>query len=184
MVNALGIDPGLANCGWAQMALNGAVTVEACGVITTEPAKKKAGIHTAHDIIRRVEYLYRELYSLAGSVDLICIEGISIPRNSSATLKLGTAFGAITALAARLGVPLLQASTKEVRDALGGWTGAGKDPRIEHVKRRYPGILDGLNLSHLEHAADAIGVVLALQHDPVVLAMRRMREFPPDRGAA
>lgn len=176
MVNLLGVDPGLANCGWARVGVNGTVQIFAVGVIETEPAKKKAKLHHSHDTIRRIDYLYRQLHKLSLGCDAICMEGISIPRNSSATLKLGAAFGVITALAAALDVPLLQASTAEVRDALGGAPKGGKDPRIETIERIYPGLLDTLNQGAKEHAVDAVGVALALQHDPVILGMRRVRE--------
>lgn len=176
VVTLLGIDPGFAALGLAQVELVGSgERVAELGVVRTAKSNRKRGIRASDDNVRRIIELAQAVEPwVAPDVIAICVESQSWPRSSAVCGKLGMAWGVVGALAARHQLPVLQASPKEIKRAVTGKATASKDAVQTALEARYgPLRLPEQRTLH-EHACDALGAVAACLEAPVVLMARRM----------
>jgi crossover junction endodeoxyribonuclease RuvC len=179
----LGIDPGLANFGWALVDFSnqGEKLVE-CGVIRTEKSDEKRNVLASDDNFRRTRDVAKPLLTLFKKYDFaaICAESMSFPRSSSAAAKMAMTWGAIAMLAVEYNLPVSQASPQEIKKTLCGRKDASKEEIEEAVKKRYPtmeGLLDEQKLanSYREHAYDAgAAIITALETSEVIRAFRSL----------
>ncbi len=175
-MTVLGIDSGLASCGLAVVRLlpAGEELVRAW-VFTSKPSDRKVGVRAADDLARRARELAAEVIDAleAHRPVAIAIEAPSWPRNAGSAAKMGAAFGVVFALAQRFDLPLVQASPMDVKLAVTGRKTAAKDEVVLAVETRFPGIEWPRQTTLWEHAADAVGVVLAcLDSEPLRMARR------------
>ena len=175
-MTVVGIDSGLATCGIAVLRLLPAgEELVYTGVFTSKPSDRKQAVRAADDLARRA----RELAVVLSSVleqhrpIAIAIEAPSWPRNAGSAAKMGAAFGVVFALAQRFDLPLVQASPMDVKKAVTGRKTASKDEVVLAVETRFPAITWPPQTGLWEHAADAVGVVLAcLDSEPLRMARR------------
>ena len=117
----LGVDPGLSRCGYGLVRSEGRqLQAEAAGVIRTDPndplAKRLADLQ--HDIRVLIE---------EQKPDEIAVERVLFQVNAKTAMQTSHASGVIMADGAASGCPVTLYSPNEVKSAVAGWGGAGKD---------------------------------------------------------
>ena len=173
----VGVDPGLATMGVVLMELfPDKEIVRGATVFTTKPETKKRAVRASDDNVRRATYLYTQLSKRLDKyeVNAICIEAQSWPRNASASAKVGISWGVIIAAAAERGLPMLQASPQAIKKALTGSNQASKLDVQAAVLTLYPGMKLPKQKTLREHAADAVGAVVACFDSDVVKMVRQL----------
>jgi len=159
-VFVLGIDPGLSRCGYGvlESLAGGRARAVAAGVITT-PA--------AAPLPERLGELQREIRSLLGqsSPAVVAVERVFFQTNVRTAMGVGQASGIVMAEAINAGCEVAQYGPNEVKQAVAGWGGAGKD-EIERMVQRLLGIDHPLRPVD---AADAVALALChLAHEPTL----------------
>ncbi|WP_040494867.1 crossover junction endodeoxyribonuclease RuvC [Ilumatobacter nonamiensis] len=149
----LGIDPGLTRCGYAVVDGRGPSNVRAVsmGVIRT-PA--------SDPLATRLATLRMEFTSLIAEFepDVVAVEQVFFQVNVRTAMATGQASGLALAEAAIAGCEVIQYTPNQVKDAVAGWGGAGKEQVQKMVQAR-------LKLSTLPKPADAAdAAALALTH--------------------
>ena len=146
----LGLDPGLASTGF------GAIFC----------AKEPPRLHTAgriettagDPIAKRLFQIFEDINSLLAKLrpELVAIENVfSLVRYPKAGIILGQVLGVIYLSAYQHGLPILEITPKEVKNALVG-TGSATKQQIKSATGRILGIREFSSL----HAADAVAVAL------------------------
>ncbi|MBA3287611.1 MAG: crossover junction endodeoxyribonuclease RuvC, partial [Acidimicrobiia bacterium] len=127
----LGIDPGLTRCGYAVLDAKGAgaPTPVAMGVIRT-PA--------ADPLPQRLAALRVELVKLLTEFrpDAVAVEHVFFQVNVRTAMSVGQASGLALAEAAAAGCEVAQYTPNQVKDAVAGWGGAGKEQVQRMVQAR------------------------------------------------
>ena len=128
----LGIDPGLTRCGYGAVRQeNGQPVAVVSGVLTTP---------TTNPLAERLAELLRELRLLFArlSPEVVVVERVLFQTNARTAMSVGQASGLALAAAAEAGIPVVQYSPNEVKQAVTGWGNAGKD----QVQRMVQVLLD------------------------------------------
>jgi crossover junction endodeoxyribonuclease RuvC len=163
-VFVLGIDPGLSRCGFGAVRQVGArPEVVASGVITTPPGG---------DLPARLAQLAGELRELLRRTgpDVVVVERVLFQANARTAMSVGQASGLALVAAAERGVPVVQYSPNEVKQAVTGWGGAGK----EQVQRMVQALLRLPEKPSPPDRADALALALChLAVAPLVAAAER-----------
>lgn len=143
----LGIDPGIANCGWA--IVDESRKIIDCGVIKTT-------IKLDHD--ERIAHVYDGLYMLAFKHRVAQIVNERLPYNSKmvSTSNINEVIGAIAVMAVRIGVRRIEYSPMTAKKRIVGTAKATKEEVMAEVRRR------GWQGNLVEHSADA--AILALTY--------------------
>lgn len=181
MTRVLGVDAGFANFGFAVMEFDGPWDrLIAMGVIRTQKGEKKRMVLASDDNVRRARLISSELAKLfvAHSIRGVCAEAMSYPRSSSVAAKMAMAFGVVASLAESFGLPIVQASPKEIKKLVVGIGSASKEDVMIAVNARFSEaakLVTGLPKSLHEHAYDAAAAVAACAGSDVMLAIRGSR---------
>ena len=149
----LGIDPGLTRCGYAALMAGGGGSVSpiALGVIRTSPSAA---------LPARLAELRRELAALMAELrpDVVAVEHVFFQVNVRTAMSVGQASGLALAEAASCGCEVVQYTPNQVKQAVAGWGGAGKEQVQRMVQVR-------LGLTAPPKPADAAdAAALALCH--------------------
>ena len=117
----MGVDPGMSRCGYGQVRKEGRqLTAEAAGVIRTDPndalAKRLADLQ--YDIRTLIE---------EQKPDAIAVERVLFQVNAKTAMQTSHASGVIMAEGAASGCSVTLYSPNEIKSAVAGWGGAGKD---------------------------------------------------------
>jgi crossover junction endodeoxyribonuclease RuvC len=152
-VFVLGIDPGLSRCGYAclETGAGHSVRAVAIGVITTPPSSP---------LPQRLAELRGELTALLEELhpDAVAVEHVFFQVNVRTAMSVGQASGLALAEAASRGCEVAQYTPNQVKEAVAGWGGAGKEQVARMVAAR-------LGLSEPPKPADAAdAAALALCH--------------------
>ena len=152
-VRVLGIDPGLTRCGYAVVDGNGpgAARAVSLGVIRTPPSD---------DLPQRLSALRDELVALIREFEphVVAVERVFFQVNVRTAMSVGQASGLALCEAAAAGCEVVQYTPNEVKDAVAGYGGAGKQQVAKMVQAR-------LRLSAAPKPADAAdAAALALCH--------------------
>ncbi len=146
----LGLDPGLASTGFGAVECDRTSScLIKCGYVKTSP-----GEH----ISNRLFQIYSDLNHLIRVIrpDLVAIENaFSLVRYPRAGILLGGVLGIIYLSVSQNGLPMVEITPKEVKNALVGHGGADKSQVKETIKKL-------LNISDLKsfHASDALAIAL------------------------
>jgi crossover junction endodeoxyribonuclease RuvC len=167
-VFVLGVDPGLSRCGYGLLESlgGGKARAVAAGVITT-PA--------AAPLPDRLGELQREIRALLDQAQpaVVAVERVFFQTNVRTAMSVGQASGVVMAEAVNAGCDVAQYGPNEVKQAVAGWGGAGKD-EIERMVQRLLGIDRPLRPVD---AADAVALALChLAHEPTRSRIARVRE--------
>jgi crossover junction endodeoxyribonuclease RuvC len=156
----LGVDPGLTRCGYA--------AIEAAGAGTGRPLSLGVIRTPATDPLpNRLAELRLELAALIAEFrpDVVAVEHVFFQVNVRTAMSVGQASGLALAQAAEAGCEVVQYTPNQVKQAVAGWGGAGKEQVQRMVQTR-------LGLSAPPKPADAAdAAALAICH----LAMAPMR---------
>jgi Holliday junction resolvasome RuvABC endonuclease subunit len=192
MTHVLGIDPGFASIGLAVVKVTaGNLAPVRLDVLTTKKSTSKKNILASDDNMRRVRDISLGICLLLEefSVQAICMESLSFPRNASSAAKVAMSVGAIGAISASLNIPVLQASPAEIKKAVGAEKMvSGKSPKEraqarlsskvkvqESILKMFPeASLSGIPRSLHEHAVDALASVVACSTSELFGLMRRL----------
>jgi Holliday junction resolvasome RuvABC endonuclease subunit len=149
----LGVDPGIAHCGWALVA--GGELVER-GAVVTERDGKATG-----DQQRRLAEVGRVLHGLIHRADLVVVEwpGGGFGRNAHSAAQTAAAAGAIAGMAWGVGRKVNAPAPVTWRAHFGHKR--GQDELLHgELTARYHEQLAGLRKGDLPHVLDAIGLAL------------------------
>ena len=119
------------------------------GVLTTPVSSPLA---------ERLAQLLKELRSLFSrlSPEVVVVERILFQNNARTAMAVGQASGLALAAAAEAGIPVVQYSPNEVKQAVAGWGNAGKD----QVQRMVQTLLDLPEKPTPPDRADALALAL------------------------
>jgi len=153
-VRILGIDPG------SQRTGVGIVDVDAAG-LTTHVFHTAVNLLDNDNFPLRPKQIFEELRDivLAHRPDEVAIERVFMARNPDSALKLGQARGAAICAAVHSGLPVIEYAAKEVKQAVVGSGGAGKQ-QVQHMI----GILLNISQKLQADAADALAVAITHAH--------------------
>lgn len=148
----LGIDPGLTRCGYAVLDAHGqSIDVVSLGVLRT-PA--------ADPLPARLARLHQDLCDLLDEFrpTSVAVEQVFFQVNVRTAMSVGQASGLALAAASAAGCEVVQYTPNQVKEAVTGWGGAGKEQVQRMVQAR-------LRLSTPPKPADAAdAAALALCH--------------------
>ena len=161
----LGIDPGLTRCGYAVVDARNITSARAVsmGVIRTRPSEPLAS---------RLATLRTDFTSLIAEFepDAVAVEQVFFQVNVRTAMATAQASGLALAEAAIAGCDVIQYTPNQVKDAIAGWGGAGKEQVQKMVQAR-------LNLATLPEPADAAdAAAIALTHLAMSPVGRHLRQ--------
>ncbi|MFT6391946.1 MAG: crossover junction endodeoxyribonuclease RuvC [Ilumatobacter sp.] len=164
-IRILGIDPGLTRCGYAVIEGRGMGSARALsmGVIRTSPSDALAS---------RLAALRLEFTSLIAEFkpDAVAVEQVFFQANVRTAMATAQASGLALAEAALAGCEVIQYTPNQVKDAVAGWGGAGKEQVQKMVQAR-------LKLTALPEPADAAdAAAIALTHLAMSPIGRQLRQ--------
>lgn len=153
----MGIDPGLTRCGYAVVAMESVSHIRplSLGVIRTDRDQDLAG---------RLAQLHSDIEALLHefSPHAVAVEQVFFQNNVRTAMSVGQASGIALALAQRHGCVVASYTPSQVKDAVAGWGGAGKQQIQKMVQAR-------LGLATIPQPADAAdAAAIALCHCSVV----------------
>ena len=160
----LGIDPGLSRCGYGAVRRQAGQSVaEAAGVIVTPPSDP---------LPVRLAALLAELRGLLADVqpDVVVVERVLFQANARTAMAVGQASGLALAMAAEMGLPVVQYSPNEVKQSVTGYGSATK----AQVQRMVQSLLSLPETPRPPDAADALALALChLASAPLLERARR-----------
>lgn len=177
----LGIDPGLANLGWAVLEVSDRACFRAVGTLETEKITRKGTVRAAADNTRRTMILAEAVGAilLEWEISLICGEELSFMRNASAAAKNAMSWAAVVAVAAVGQVGVIEISPKDLQAAIVGLAGRAKVPVQRAMETRFPELAALWPLGPrgggalVQHASDASAAAYAcLSSNEARAAMR------------
>jgi crossover junction endodeoxyribonuclease RuvC len=146
----LGIDPGIARCGWGVINKNGVkLTTLDFGCIQTSKTVQEE---------KRLFTIYSEILSLCKKYNpsVIAVEKLFFAANAKTALTVGQARGAILVAAGSAHVPISSFTPLEVKLAI---TGYGKADKIQ-VQSMVTKTLGLLQVPEPDDTADALAVAM------------------------
>lgn len=143
----LGIDPGLANTGWAVLADEH--TLIKCGCLVTKIQDSSA---------ERLLKIYKELDDLIKQYEIgeVAIESLFFAKNEKSAMKVAEAIGVIKLCGAKNGLKVVDYTPMQVKMALVGYGKADKE-QVEVMVRTLLNLDQSISPSH---ASDAVAVAL------------------------
>jgi crossover junction endodeoxyribonuclease RuvC len=157
----LGIDPGLANCGFGVVARRGRRLVAADGGVIATPATLAPE--------RRLTQLHARVCALLDEhrPDAVALEALYFGQNARTAFAVGQARGVVLLAAGQRGVRCADYTPQQVKSAVCGAGRAGKD----QVARMVQALLGLPQPPAPDHAADALAVAVChANHAPLVAA--------------
>jgi len=157
----LGLDPGLATLGYGLVKGDGYILeLVAYGVVRT-PAKTP--------LAERLMQLHHELSSIIVQhhPDVAAVEELFFSTNARTAIIVGEARGVTLLTVAEAGVPIVEYTPLQVKQAITGYGQADK-PQMQQMVR----LLLGLNeIPHPDDAADALAVSICHHHSAHMAAL-------------
>lgn len=176
----LGIDPGLANCGFAVVRLTSdSERLVDAGVICTKAQPRKRGVLVGEDNFMRAQSVGRALADLVAKHQpvAVCSEAMSFPQNKTASEKVALSWGVLAAVCTLNDLPCVQPSPQFIKKHMCGARNASKADVEAAVVERYPAsskVLGKVVASRREHAVDAFAVVISSLDGDVIRLIRKV----------
>jgi crossover junction endodeoxyribonuclease RuvC len=154
----LGVDPGLSRCGYGCVEPQGtAARAVALGVLRTAP--DDALPKRLADLQMGIRALLDELRP-----DVVAVERVFFQVNVRTAMAVGQASGIVMAEAHATGAEVVQYTPNQVKEAVAGWGGAGKE-QVGHMVQTLLGLAEAPKPAD---AADAAALALChLAHAPM-----------------
>lgn len=151
----LGIDPGLANTGWAILDRRSSIIDDRefelieCGCLITK---------NSDDSPKRLAEIYEELERLIKKYDItaLAFESLFFAKNAKSALKVSEAIGVIKFCGEKNKIEVVEFTPLQVKMALVGYGRAEKE-QVEMMVRNILCLECGISPSH---ASDAVAVAL------------------------
>jgi crossover junction endodeoxyribonuclease RuvC len=146
----LGIDPGLANCGFGVVVRRGHRLLAADGGVIETPA--------AHPTQRRLASLHERIADLLDEhdPDAVALEALYFGQNVRTAFAVGQARGVVLVAAGQRSVACVDYTPQQVKGAV---CGAGRADKGQ-VARMVQGLLSLPAPPRPDHAADALAVAI------------------------
>lgn len=158
MTTLMGIDPGSRHTGYGVIEQVGnRQRLLTCGIISTTHKDMAPRLGEIHAGLAAVLAEYRP--------EEVGVEQVFVARNADSALKLGHARGAAITAVVNAGLPVFEYSARQVKQAVVGRGGAGKDQVAQMVAW-----LLSLDEVPREDAADALAVAICHANMRVGLA--------------
>lgn len=143
----LGIDPGLANIGWA--ILEDEKRLVKCGCLTTKSSDSET---------KRLGEVYEELEKIIKEfkIDVIAFETLFFAKNKSSALKVAEMIGVIKICGEKNKLEVFGYTPLQIKMALVGYGRAEKE-QVETMVRSILNLEEGISPSH---ASDAVAAAL------------------------
>jgi crossover junction endodeoxyribonuclease RuvC len=177
----LGVDPGFASCGYAEVLLEkDTETVLRMGVIRTQRSGKKRRVLETEDMVRRGRELSSVLGMLVQDSAVVAAESLSYPPSASSSAKLAMCWGVIVAHSQLAKVPILQASPQAIKKHVCDAGNATKDEVRRALQQRFGkhklelAIDSDLPLGQYEHAYDALAAAVCCLDSDTVRMVRKL----------
>lgn len=161
-IRILGLDPGTATTGYGVVDKVGATpTMIDYGAILTSPTQ------SAPD---RLLDIYNQLNAIIDeySPDVIVMERLFFAKNQTTAIAVGKACGVMQFAAARRGIPVVEYTPMEVKQAVVGYGGAEKK-QVQFMIQR---ILNLREIPKPDDAADALALCLCHAHSEKLKALK------------
>lgn len=173
----LGLDVGLAALGWAvvDLSADGERVVD-LGTVTTAKSSKRRGVRVADDDVRRCRELAAFLLGVIDRHDVVAIAA-ELPHGSKgarAAAALGMAKAILASVAEARGLPIAACSPVELKQATAGSGSASKADVQAALVARFGPLEWPKRKADVEHAADALGAVVACLDSDVLRMARRV----------
>ncbi len=162
---AIGIDPGTATTGYGVVSLVGQkLEVITLGVIRTS---------ASWNLADRLLYIHDQVSSLCHEYkpDLAAMEELFFNRNVRSALAVGQARGAVLVALSQAGLPVLEFTPLQVKQAVTGYGRAGKQQVQQMVQR----LLHLDELPRPDDAADALACAICGLHSAGYAALGKIR---------
>lgn len=145
----LGVDPGTALLGYGVLRGNDPARVVDFGALATSPSEPMP---------QRLLQLYEGMCQVLAlhRPGVVVIEQLFFARNVTTALAVGQARGVVLLAAAQSGIPVVEYTPAEVKQAVSGYGKAGKAQMQEMVRL----LLDLEAVPQPDDAADALAVAL------------------------
>lgn len=148
----LGIDPGLANVGWAVLQSrieSDEIKLMECGVWLTKSSEND---------VDRLKKIYLELEKIIKKYEIerIAVERLFFARNVSSALPVAEVIGVIKVCGTNLGVEVVTYTPLQIKMALVGY-GRAEKYQVEEMVRTSLSLQKAISPSH---AADAVAAAL------------------------
>lgn len=143
----LGIDPGLANVGWA--VISDENTLVASGCIVTD--KKKGKAERLMEIYEKILKVIKE-----NKVKIVSLESLFFAKNISSALPVAETIGVIRLCGIKNGCEVVEYTPLQIKMALVGYGRAEKE-QVEAMVRQQLGFGDKVKI---DHEADAMAAAL------------------------
>ena len=182
MIYVLGLDLGLANCGWAVASLHSKFIIpQEMGLITTKKSTKKQNVMASDDNFRRAKEVSSELEEIVAKYNpgLICVEAQSFPRSASSAAKTAMVWGSLATLVNQSGKPCVHVRPVDIKEAACGKAKASKKEVQEGLDIMFEGKLEAcfttpVAPSNREHSYDALGAIVAAKETEPMIMLRNM----------
>ena len=151
---AMGIDPGNAICGYGFVELKGnSLHDSGFGVIRTTPSMRRA---------ERLHFIYDKLTSMIHErqPDIVGVEKLFFNRNVTTAMTVSEARGVILLAAEVNGVPIMELTPLQVKQAVVGYGQATKEQVIYMTQR----LLSLERKPTPDDAADALAIAICTAH--------------------
>ncbi len=170
---ALGIDPGLATCGFGVVAMEGnrLRLVDAGCVRTDASLSDAARLHQLHTALRRLAAEHRPT--------IVSVERLYFQRNVQTAMAVGQARGVALLVAAEHDLPVDEPTPNEVKLAVCGNGAAPKEQVASMVGRLLAISVDGVPDDASDALAAAIGALYRAAATPRAAAAARPAAVPP-----
>jgi crossover junction endodeoxyribonuclease RuvC len=162
-VIALGIDPGIAACGFGVVAIDGTGRLRLldAGCVRTEAGATDANrLHQLHGALQSLVDEHRP--------ELVSVERLYFQRNVRTAMSVGQARGVALLVAAERGLALDEPTPNEVKLAVCGNGAASKDQVASMVGRLLSIGVDGVP----DDATDALAAAIGALHRAVAMRSR------------
>ncbi|MBI4136979.1 crossover junction endodeoxyribonuclease RuvC [Candidatus Roizmanbacteria bacterium] len=150
-MTVLGIDPGIARCGWGVVEKNGSAnlkTIDFGCVVTKSITDEAVRLSQLYEEIRRLIKKYKP--------DVVAVEKLFFAANVKTALTVGQARGAILVAAGTAGIPIAAYTPLEVKQAITGYGRAEK----EQMQRMITKTLGLSQVPQPDDTADALAVAV------------------------
>lgn len=143
----LGIDPGLANTGWAVLESEDKVVDSGC--LVTKPSE---------DSTERLAFIYYELEKIIKKykVNVVSIESLFFAKNAKSALPVAEAIGVIKVCGLKNNCQVVGYTPLQIKIALVGYGRAEKE-QVEVMVRNQLGLSNKVKITH---EADAMAAAL------------------------
>ncbi len=146
----LGIDPGLANCGWGVVNLNnGNWKLIDCGCVVTSSSQSSE---------KRAEKIYDDLAEIIDKLEIkqVSVEKLFLFKNNKSVMEVAQIIGVVKLLTAKKKLEFFEYTPLQVKMSLVGYGRAEK----EQVEKMVRSILNLKETITPSHASDAVAIAL------------------------